>query len=178
MNLIPSHLAGAGILELPHSFDNRGSFTKTFNTPALENIGINFDLKESYFSFSSKDVIRGMHFQLPPHDHAKIVFCPLGSILDVIVDLRKDSPTYGQCDAEVLSGDNFKAMYIPKGFAHGFKALTDGAMTYYLVSSAYHKDSDTGILYNSIGLDWDVAKPIMSDRDKGFIELKDFSSPF
>jgi dTDP-4-dehydrorhamnose 3,5-epimerase len=119
-----------------------------------------------------------MHFQLPPHQHSKIVFCSKGAILDVIVDLRKDSPTFGQFHAEELSESNHLAYYIPEGFAHGFKALTDDALTYYLVSSEYHKDSDTGIRWDSFGFNWNCNNPIISERDKSFVALKDFQSLF
>jgi dTDP-4-dehydrorhamnose 3,5-epimerase len=171
-------LNGSLLLTLPAFTDDRGLFVKTFHSSSLQATGVQFDLKESYFSTSHKDVIRGMHFQLPPHDHSKVVFCPHGAILDVIVDLRKDSPTYGQHHAEVLSEENHRAYYIPKGFAHGFKSLTDGAMTYYLVSSEYHKESDTGIRWDSIGFDWECPSPIISARDQSFVTLQEFASPF
>ncbi len=171
-------LEGAYLLTLPSSQDARGTFVKTYHDTTLQQAGINFTLKESYFSSSRKDVIRGMHFQLPPHHHSKIVFCPLGAILDVIVDLRKGSPTYGQYFAHELSEQNHKAYYIPEGFAHGFKSLTEGAITYYLVSCEYNKDADTGVLYNSIGFDWGVENPILSERDLSFTGLKEFNSPF
>ena len=171
-------LHGARLLTLPATHDNRGSFEKAFHDSNFRKEGIDFTLKESYFSFSKKDVIRGMHFQLPPHQHSKIVFCPVGAILDVIVDLRKNSPTYGQFFADELSAKNHKAYFIPEGFAHGFKALTEDAMTYYLVSSEYSKAHDTGILYNSIGIEWDVENPIVSERDLSFMKLSDFESPF
>ena len=119
-----------------------------------------------------------MHFQLPPHQHAKIVFCPQGAILDVMIDLRKGSPTYGEHFAHVLSRENSMAYYIPEGFAHGFKALEDDSLTYYLVSSEYSRDHDTGVLYDSCGIDWQVAQPMLSERDMSFPALKDFDSPF
>jgi len=171
-------LAGAYLITLPSSQDARGTFVKTFHEISLAAAGIQFTLRESYFSFSHKDVIRGMHFQLPPHHHAKVVFCPQGAILDVIVDLRKASPTYGQHYATELSADNHKAYYIPEGFAHGFKALTDNAMTYYLVSTEYSGPHDTGVRYDSIGFDWGVVNPIVSARDLSFGTLGDFKSPF
>ncbi|MFI5196153.1 MAG: dTDP-4-dehydrorhamnose 3,5-epimerase family protein [Chitinophagales bacterium] len=171
-------LNGAKILTLPASRDVRGAFVKTFHETTLKKVGIEFTLRESYFSLSKKDVIRGMHFQLPPHQHSKIVFCPQGAILDVIVDLRKGSPTYRQHFATELSGTNNKAYYIPEGFAHGFKSLTDDAITYYLVSSEYSQPYDTGVRYDSIGFDWGVKEPIISARDLSFMALKDFDSPF
>lgn len=171
-------LKDAALITLPAFFDERGSFSKTFHKSTLQENGIEFELNESYFSFSHKDVIRGMHFQLPPHEHAKIVFCPHGAILDVIIDLRKESMTYGQFFAQELSEANHKAYYIPAGFAHGFKALTDRALTYYLVSSEYHKESDTGIRYDSFGFDWAVKNPVISERDLSFLTLEAFDSPF
>ncbi len=171
-------LNGAKILTSPSSQDARGSFVKTFHESTLAATGIHFTLRESYFSLSKKDVIRGMHFQLPPHQHSKVVFCPQGAILDVIVDLRKNSPTYRQFSTHELSGTNNQALYIPEGFAHGFKSLTDDALTYYLVSSEYNKDHDTGIRYDSIGLNWGVDAPILSARDLSFMRLEDFDSPF
>src|ERR1700742_4060126 len=155
-------LNGAKILVSVSSFDDRGSFVKTFHESTLAAAGIHFTLRESYFSISKKDVIRGMHFQLPPHQHSKIVFCPQGAILDVIIDLRKDSATYGHHYAHELSAENCQAFYIPEGFAHGFKALTEDAMTYYLVSSEYNREHDAGIRYDSIGMDWGLSHPIIS----------------
>jgi dTDP-4-dehydrorhamnose 3,5-epimerase len=169
---------GAKIITLPSSNDARGSFVKAFHESSLKKLGIHFTLRESYFSFSKKDVIRGMHFQLPPYDHGKIVFCPVGAILDVMVDLRKESVTYLQYFAYELSAGNHRALYIPEGFAHGFKSLTDDAMTYYLVTSEYNKEHDTGIRYDSIGFDWGVERPILSARDLSFVGLDEFESPF
>lgn len=171
-------LNGAFIIDLPAFYDDRGCFVKTFHATTLAEHGISFDLKESYFSLSKKDVIRGMHFQTPPHQHAKIVFCPQGAILDVIIDLRKDSPTFKQFFAQELSAENHKAYYIPEGFAHGFKSLTDDAITYYLVSSEYSQQHDTGVLYNSFGFDWGVDKPVISARDLSFPALTDWGSVF
>lgn len=178
--LIATPLPGLYQLTLPAFLDARGLFIKTFHHSSLAAAGIDFELKESYFSFSKKDVIRGMHFQLPPHQHAKIVFCPVGEILDVAVDLRKNTSTYGQFFATKLSAENHQALYIPEGFAHGFKALTAGAMTYYLVSSEYHPASDFGIRYDSFGMDWggDMDAPVLSERDKSFVGLAEFESPF
>ncbi len=174
----PLPLTGAYLITLPAFHDDRGIFSKTFQASLFEQARIPFELKESYFSVSNQDVIRGMHFQLPPHQHAKVVFCPSGCIWDVIIDLRKDSPTYGQHYGAELSEHNHKAYYIPEGFAHGFKALCDQAITYYLVSSEYHRESDTGILFNSFGMDWQCSQPVISDRDLSFPALEDFESPF
>ncbi len=173
-----TYLPQAQIITLPSFDDARGNFTKTFHDTILKENDIDFTLKESYFSISKKDVIRGMHFQIPPHQHSKIVFCPKGAILDVIIDLRKNSATYGRYFATELSKQNHKAYYIPEGFAHGFKSLTEDAITYYLVSSEYSKEHDTGIRYDSFGFDWEVENPIISERDLSFVALKDFESTF
>lgn len=173
-----TQLKGALVIDMPAFKDDRGIFVKTFHETFFAHTGIVFQLKESFFSTSKKDVIRGMHFQLPPHHHSKIVFCPYGAILDVIIDLRKGSPTYGECHAEELSAANNKAYYIPAGFAHGFKSLTDDAITYYLVSSEYNKDNDTGIRYDTINFDWGVTNPVISARDLSFPALSEFKTPF
>jgi len=174
----PLPLQGAFLITLPAFADNRGSFIKAFQHSIFAREGITFDLQESYFSLSGREVIRGMHFQLPPHDHAKIVYCPSGAILDVLIDLRKDSATYGQHYAAELSAANHLAYYIPKGFAHGFKSLSEGAMTCYLVSSEHSKEHDTGIRYDSFGFDWACDRPVLSERDLSFPRLDAFDSPF
>lgn len=174
----PLSLGGAYLIRLPRSSDSRGDFCKFYHGPSFDKAGIDFVNRESYFSISHKDVIRGMHFQLPPQDHAKIVSCPQGSILDVILDLRKESPTYGEHISLVLSDRDHQAVYLPKGLAHGFKSLEDGTMTLYLVSSAYAPLQDAGIHYASFGMDWDCPSPMLSERDRGFPEWNDFQSPF
>jgi len=173
-----TNLSDAYIIELPSFNDERGNFTKTFHDHTFKQKGFNFILKESYFSISKKDVIRGMHFQVPPHQHSKIVFCPKGAILDVIIDLRRGSPTFGKYFAHELSQENHKAYYIPEGFAHGFKSLTEDAITYYLVSSEYSKEHDKGIRYDSFDFDWGVENPVISERDLSFPTLNNFISPF
>ena len=171
-------LSDARLIQLPKFKDNRGSFIKTFQNSVLLQQEISFRLEESYFSISQKDVIRGMHFQTPPHDHQKIVFCPSGKILDVLLDLRKASPTYGKYFAQELSAENHLALYIPKGFAHGFKALTENAMTYYLVSSEHNSANDCGIRYDSFGMQWNCNNPIISNRDLQFDTFINYNSPF
>lgn len=178
MNHTTTVINGVIIITLPHFVDARGSFTKTFHDDTFQTLGIDFKLKESYFSISQKNVIRGMHFQTPPHDHEKIVFCPKGKITDVIVDLRTTSPTYGQYVQVDLSADNHQAVYIPKGCAHGFLSHEDDTLTYYLVSSVHAPESDSGILYNSFGMEWNCKHPILSERDLSFVKLEDFESPF
>ncbi len=174
----PTPLTGAFVIEMPKFKDERGDFTKTFHHSSFLKENLDFDLKESYFSFSNLGVIRGMHFQKPPHQHAKIVFCPVGTILDVLLDLRKESPTYLQSFSIELSSDNHKAIFIPEGFAHGFQALKDNSMTFYLVSSEYNPENDTGIKWDSFDFPWNNNQPIISKRDRSFPDLTSFNSPF
>ena len=119
-----------------------------------------------------------MHFQTPPYNHAKIVHVIKGSVTDVVLDLRKSSITYGQFIEYNLDYKNNEAIYIPSGCAHGFKTLEDDTTMIYLVTSEYNKEHDSGVKWNSIGYDWNIENPIISERDNNFVELKDFVSPF
>lgn len=175
----PLPLAGAFLLEMPRFSDARGSFVKTFHGPAFEEFGGNLRWEESYYSLSRKGVIRGLHFQVPPHDHAKLVHCPQGSLIDLIFDMRKSSPSYGQYCSLSLSASNARAVFIPPGIAHGFRSLEEGTLTHYMVSSVYSPDHDRGILFNSIGFDWgEVDEALISPRDLGFPAWKNLDSPF
>lgn len=158
--------------------DNRGSFLKTFNDELFKSHDINFNIKETYYSVSLKNVIRGMHFQIPPHDHIKLVYVPAGIILDVVLDLRNGSPTYGETFSCELSAKNGKAILIPSGLAHGFKSLEDNAITTYLQTSCYAPNHDCGIRYDSFNFDWNCETPIISQRDMSFATLNDFNPPF
>ena len=178
MNIEESKIKDVKIIHQFRADDARGSFVKTFHHTSLKQNGIDFELKESFYSISTQDVIRGMHFHHPPFDHDKIVFCANGSILDLALDLRKNSSTYGRAVSTELSFDNHKALYIPKGFAHGFLTLSKSATTFYFVSGEYNKDADDGVRYDSFDFDWGIKTPIMSDRDLSFHALKDFKSPF
>jgi len=165
-------------ITMPHFEDNRGAFTKVFQDGIWRKDGIDFKMKESYYSLSEKDVIRGVHFQLPPFQHHKIVYCPQGALLDVVLDLRKESPSYGQHFSTILSSGNHRGLFIPEGCAHGFKSLERKTLTVYLVSSEYRQEADTGILWNSFGMDWACPHPVVSDRDKSFPPFSAFDSPF
>ncbi len=118
-----------------------------------------------------------MHFQIPPHDHYKLVYVTKGKILDVILDIRSTSPSFGMSISFELNeaGDS---VLIPKGCAHGFMALSDEATVVYNVSSVYNSEADKGIKWNSFGFDWPVVEPVISDRDNNFILFSDFISPF
>jgi dTDP-4-dehydrorhamnose 3,5-epimerase/CDP-3, 6-dideoxy-D-glycero-D-glycero-4-hexulose-5-epimerase len=158
--------------------DLRGLFLKTFNKSTFENLGLEVSYRERYYSKSHKNVIRGMHFQMSPHDHVKIVNVLQGSILDVVVDMRKTSITYKKHFSIELNDNDGRFLYIPKGFAHGFKALTDNTIVEYNQTTEYNKECDSGIRWDSFGFDWQLSNPIISERDCNFPPLKDFSSPF
>jgi len=158
--------------------DARGTFQKVFRKDVLEKLGCADSFRESFISFSEPGVIRGMHFQTPPSDHWKLVSCIAGEILDVCVDLRK-GPTYGKVSSFSLAVENGFQLLIPPGFAHGF--LSKGSIpsgVLYLVSTEHDPKHDFGIRWNSIGFNWGVEKPIISERDKGFPPLSEFASPF
>jgi len=160
--------------------DKRGRFVKTYHEEAIKELGIEFDFKEEYYSFSKKGVIRGMHFQTPPCDHVKLVCCPKGAVFDSFVDLRKGSPTYLHTASLELTESNCNVLILDKGIAHGFCALTDDAMMIYKTSTVYSPDNDSGIAWDSCGINWPDSKQIelISDRDNGFVKLTDFDSPF
>jgi len=158
--------------------DTRGKFVKTFHLETLERNGLKTDFKESYYSISQKNVLRGMHFQTPPHDHLKLVYVPYGKIIDVVLDIRKSSPTYGESFEVELSGENAKVLIIPKGLAHGFKSLEDNTNVTYMQTSGYAPESDGGIKFDSFGYDWGFTDAKMSERDLGFEGFDTFESPF
>ncbi|HZG86173.1 dTDP-4-dehydrorhamnose 3,5-epimerase [Paenibacillus sp.] len=158
--------------------DQRGKFIKTFHSIAFSTLGLDFQSQEEYYSVSHKNVIRGLHFQIPPMDHKKIVYCVSGEVLDVVVDLRVGSPTYGQFQMFELNEAKANMIYIPSGLAHGFLTLSESAILLYKVTSVYSPEHDGGIHWNSIGIPWGVDRPIISDRDKSFPSLVDFESPF
>jgi dTDP-4-dehydrorhamnose 3,5-epimerase len=158
--------------------DARGWFVKLFHAPSFAEAGLCTEFREQYCSLSYRNVLRGMHFQLPPHDHAKLVYCLSGRVLDVALDLRRGSPTYGQSFSTELDGSAAGGLYLPRGFAHGFLALSDEAVLSYHVETPYAPDADTGVLWSGFGFEWPAADPLVSPRDAGFSDLASFQSPF
>ncbi len=178
MKILNTEISGLKVIE-PNIFeDNRGKFVKTFNDSFFKEIGIDIDIKESYYSISKKDVIRGMHFQIPPYEHMKIVYVTYGKILDVILDIRKGSPSYGNTFSIELSSKNGKILVIPSGLAHGFKSLENNTNVSYLQTSVYSAEHDYGIRYDSFNFDWKCKNKNLSQRDLSFPLFKDFNSPF
>lgn len=176
MKLITTKIEGVFLIKNFFAEDNRGSFTKIFNRDQFIDNGLNVDWQENYYSVSAKDTIRGMHFQLPPHDHEKLVSVSHGSILDVVLDLRPDSKSFGEFVTAELNATNRDSLYIPKGCAHGFLSLEDNTITNYQVATCYNASADSGVNYNSFGFDWPVKDPIVSDRDCSLIAFNEMKN--
>lgn len=166
------------LLQTRNFTDHRGSFQKLYNKEFFMDNGLDLDIAEVYFSVSNRGVVRGMHFQLPPDDHEKLVYVSHGAILDVVVDLRTESETYGKHIAFNLDSESGKYLFIPKGFAHGFASLQDGTIVNYAQSSCYAPHNDCGVRFDSCGIEWPFDNPIVSGRDLTFECLSDFKSPF
>lgn len=158
--------------------DERGLFVKTFHWDAFQNRGLVTHFAEEYYSYSKHGVLRGLHFQTPPMEHTKVVYCLSGEALDVVVDLRVGSSTYGKHIMITLSSEKANMIYIPQGLAHGFYVTGQHAIMLYKVTSVYSPENDSGILWNSVGADWPDDDPIISKRDQIFTSFDLFKSPF
>ena len=164
---------------LPDVFnDDRGRFVKTFHRDFFNEIGLSDEFDEEYCSTSWQGVLRGLHFQKPPHAHSKLIYCSFGEILDVAVDLRRESPTYGQYNMIKLSAESGNMAYIAVGCAHGFYTLSKTAVIVCKQSAVYSVESDAGLRWNSVGIPWPDMNPILSDKDRNSITFDEFVSPF
>jgi dTDP-4-dehydrorhamnose 3,5-epimerase/CDP-3, 6-dideoxy-D-glycero-D-glycero-4-hexulose-5-epimerase len=177
MKLIGELLPGCFLLQPMKFEDQRGFFVKTYHEERFLNLGFKLDICEEFYSVSKKNVVRGMHFQLPPHAHDKLVYCTRGAVKDVLLDLRPGEG-YGNVVTTELSGDNGHILFIPKGIAHGFLAKTDDTLMIYKTSVAHVPESDYGIFWDSFEFNWGVDNPIVSSRDLQHITFNDFVSPF
>ena len=158
--------------------DERGFFYESYNK---NNLDIDIDFVQDNESKSYKGVVRGLHFQRPPFEQAKLVRCVSGKIFDVAVDLRKNSKTYGKSFSIELSSENNKQLFVPKGFAHGFQVLSETAIVNYKVDNFYNPKSDSGIIWNDkdLSIDWNLdIKPILSVKDLKLKAFKNLKSPF
>ena len=162
--------------------DERGYFFESYNQKKMEEVGLHYNFIQDNQSKSSYGVIRGLHFQKPPHAQTKLLRVVQGSIIDVAVDIRKGSPTYGMHVSALLSDDNFKQLLIPAGFAHGFSVLSETAIVQYKCTDYYHPETEGGILFNDTDLDIDWQIPldeaIISDKDLKHPSFAEFESPF
>lgn len=182
MNVISTNIDGVVIIE-PRVFeDARGYFFESFSQREFNEKVKPVDFVQDNESKSTFGVIRGLHFQRPPYAQSKLVRCVRGAVLDVAVDIRKESPTYGQHVAVELTEDNHRQIFIPKGFAHGFAVLSDIAVFQYKCDEFYHPESEGGIslLDSELGIDWKIStdKAILSPKDTKHPLFKDFITPF
>lgn len=180
MSLKLKELGLPGVFEITpfSSSDRRGSFVKLFEKDVFSAHGLSVSFAEEYYSVSKKGVVRGMHFQEPPAQCDKLVYCVRGAVLDAALDIRKKSPSFGRHILATLSAENMTALYLPAGIAHGFYALTDDAVMIYKVTSGYSAAHDKGILWNSCGIAWPEGGVLVSDRDAAFPRLDGYESPF
>lgn len=183
IEVLKTDIEGVLIIEPKVFGDARGYFLESFNAKEFaEKTGLNINFVQDNESMSSYGVMRGLHFQNPPYTQSKLVRCVKGAVLDVAVDIRKGSPTYGQHVAVELTEDNHRQFFVPRGFAHGFAVLSETAVFQYKCDNFYAPQADGGIsiLDSSLGIDWKIPteKAILSDKDTKHALLKDFDSPF
>lgn len=182
MKLIKTEIDGVIILEPKVFTDTRGYFFESYNKQELEKIVGLINFVQDNESCSSRGVMRGLHFQRPPHAQAKLVRCVKGSVLDVAVDIRKGSSTFGKHVACLLTEHNHRQFFIPRGFAHGFAVLSDVAIFQYKCDNYYCPEAEGGISITdmSLGIDWrlDLTEIILSEKDKMHPLLKNIDSPF
>lgn len=172
-------LKGAFILDIEKREDSRGFFARAFCQKEMAAHGLKPIIAQANLAFNiRKGTVRGMHFQYPPAAESKLVRCTRGAILDIIVDLRPDSPTYLQHIEVELSEDNYRALYVPERFAHGYQALRDGTETSYQVGEFYTPDAEGGLRFDDpkLGLKWPLPISVVSDKDKAFKPLSEIES--
>jgi dTDP-4-dehydrorhamnose 3,5-epimerase len=169
-----------GLVELhPHtSRDKRGHSVRTLERQTYIDLGLPVVFAEEMHTFSRREVLRGMHFQAPPVAQGKVVFCQHGTIFDVVLDLRRGSPTYGRTATFELDGERGNGLYVPEGLAHGFCVPGDGAVVSYRMTTGYSPENEGGVRWDSIGVAWPVADPVLSQRDGALPPLDAFDSPF
>ena len=178
MNFIETDLNGAYVIQPVIHRDDRGFFVETFNQEMFVAGGIEAGFVQDNYSFSKqKGVLRGLHFQYPPHAQTKLVVVMTGSVWDVIVDLRKDSPTFLKWTGVELSSDDMTMLYVPKGFAHGFCTLQENTRVLYKVDAHYAPQADAGIRWNDpdLAIPWPCSSPILSAKDSTLPMLKDIA---
>ena len=183
INVIKTDIEDVLIIEPKVFGDARGYFLESFNAKEFaEKTGLNINFVQDNESMSTYGVMRGLHFQRPPYTQSKLVRCVKGAVLDVAVDIRKGSPTYGQHVAVELTEDNHHQFFVPRGFAHGFAVLSETAVFQYKCDNFYAPQADGGIsiLDDSLGIDWHIPtdKALLSEKDTKHALLKDFDSPF
>ena len=182
MNLIKTMIDGLVLLQPTIFKDDRGYFMESFHKININNLIGDINFVQDNESESFRGVLRGLHFQKPPYAQAKLVRCLKGSVLDVVLDIRKASKTYGVFEATILSDENKKQLFIPQGFAHGFVVLSEKAIFSYKVDNYYNPDSESGVLWNDpdLHIDWKINKADIrvSEKDAKLSTFNNFVSPF
>ena len=182
MEVIETDIEGVVIIKPTLYKDSRGYFFESYSKKEFDEKVRPVDFVQDNESCSTRGVMRGLHFQRPPYTQSKLVRCVRGAVLDVAVDIRKGSPTYGKHVAVELTEDNHLQFFVPRGFAHGFAVLSDIAVFQYKCDEFYHPEADGGIsiIDNTLGIDWkiDPSDAILSEKDTRHSILKDFDSPF
>jgi len=180
MKITETKIKGILLIEIDVFKDSRGSFAETFNTRQYKEKGINIDFVQDNMSISKKGTLRGLHYQIPPKAQAKLCYVIKGSVLDVAVDIRFGSPTFGQHLAVELSEKNHTQIFIPAGFAHGFAVLSDEAIFQYKCSEFYSKEHERGIRFDDpdFKINWGIENPIVSDKDLNAKYLKEIENHF
>ena len=178
MTIEETRIAGLMIVHPDVHPDSRGTFVKTYHEPTWQSLGLRTDWVEEYCSVSRQGVLRGLHFQLPPSDHAKVVSCLSGKVFDVLVELRKGSPRYGEAISLVLDAGQPSLVYIAAGLAHGFYTMSLEATILCRTTSVYDAERDAGILWSSVDVAWPAASPMVSARDAALPPLSQFNSSF
>lgn len=179
MTARPTCIPGCMELQLPRFEDDRGALVKGFQLSVFEGLGLPTRFVEQFHSRSRRGVIRGMHFQRPPHQFDKVVACVAGEAWDVVLDLRSGSPTFGRHTVIGLSDAAANAVLVPSGCAHGFLSRVDGTILSYWVTAEHDADHDDGVHWDSAGILWPLdTYPLVSQRDAELTKLSDFNSPF
>jgi dTDP-4-dehydrorhamnose 3,5-epimerase len=180
MELIQVEIPGLLILKPDVYRDERGYFFESFNKETLARLGFNADFVQDNESKSGKGVLRGLHFQLPPYEQGKLVRVVYGAVLDVAVDLRRDSPYYGKWCSTHLSAENKQMFWLPPGFAHGFLALEDNTIFHYKCTGFYRRDAERTIRWNDpdLNIHWGISSPLVTEKDANAAFFRDFISPF
>ena len=180
MEFITNEIEGLVVIKPTVFEDERGHFFEYYQKELFAQNGIEDDFVQVNQSLSQKGVLRGLHFQAPPYAQAKLIRVIKGAVLDVAVDIRKNSPTYGKHFSIELNERNKKQLYIPVGFAHGFFTLEDNTIFSYKCSNYYHKTSEGALLWNDkdLSINWNVAQPVLSEKDKEATPFQQFSTPF
>lgn len=174
MKINETNIAGLFLIEALRFEDSRGELIKPFNFDQYSKLDVNLDFKETWFTKSKKDVIRAMHLQIEEMACEKLVSVINGSVVDVVLDLRSNSETYGNYFEIELNDKSPKALYIPQGCAHGYRVLENNTITMYKATKVHSAKHDLGIKWDSFGYDWKIKDPILSDKDLNLIEFKDY----